>query len=875
LRANATHGLPRSSADKRRAILRAFAGEEWQTWTDRAIADLCGVVAKTVAAVRAELIVSGDLAPSAERTVVRRGKVYQIQTERIRAANVSRRRAEPEDDWNGDEDEDEDVGEDLPETEAEETDPATAGAYADAVAGDTDVSIVSMAIGQGDAGLWSALGDATDDASATVEAGAEVGAKEVEDVTEQIAPLLRADLWQPFAQQVWRIVAAPALHPALHAAAVTAQPTAPLGITGTTGTMGTTGAPPRGYWAVAPTGAARVPYAQPAATPAELERALWTVWEAEKAFEKGGDLGRRPWPLTRAVAHPALTPDLRARGCTLYERKNAWWMQTRGAPLRAWRDRTTPNVPSAERAVADARALERLERLGWTLQGNTREGWWARKGFWSLGQPRPDEQTARCATWAEVAEAAVTLARAGADPATPTTRHTPLAPMVLWAPEQTAAYTLPPLTRFAVRYHTVRDGLVTTVRCQRLPDTSSVAGGEPGDSAESGTALASAGQTQPETPPDAARSLPPGDVWLLRDEDVWVEAQRRYARFQQALTALADALDATGAYAQRLADAGGLKLAPNPLSPTVIAALDPHPTLPRTFWLGRWKTPQPTRLAVARHTAQMLFVGDGPHTRSFKQADHFVCPSDAVWEHLTQLAVAAQEAERAWWAFLREAQTYLATFQAQRAVSATPGDQGEHTEHGDEATALHGAAALVGVVGTDQHPPTVSAVPSATNLPHTGVLTAAPFTVTAPTGADVGQVTLQGTPETPVASVQLTTGVPDDAPDDAERGAAAVTGADATATFERMVAALTDRLTQLAQGDPGLVAVVTVVAVLLGGNEALEEVRETPTSLPYSVAMLLMVEGWETLDPEGQAQIAVALGCAASGHAELHEAPQS
>lgn len=56
--ANAAHGLRRSNADKRRAVETLLADPEWQKWTDRAIAKVANVDKGTVAARRAELVIS-------------------------------------------------------------------------------------------------------------------------------------------------------------------------------------------------------------------------------------------------------------------------------------------------------------------------------------------------------------------------------------------------------------------------------------------------------------------------------------------------------------------------------------------------------------------------------------------------------------------------------------------------------------------------------------------------------------------------------------------------------------------------------------------------------------------------------------------------
>lgn len=43
LGANSNHGLRRNNADKRRAVMVMLEDSEWRTWTDRRIADACGV----------------------------------------------------------------------------------------------------------------------------------------------------------------------------------------------------------------------------------------------------------------------------------------------------------------------------------------------------------------------------------------------------------------------------------------------------------------------------------------------------------------------------------------------------------------------------------------------------------------------------------------------------------------------------------------------------------------------------------------------------------------------------------------------------------------------------------------------------------------
>jgi ParB-like nuclease domain len=57
--ANATHGLRRTQADKRRAVERLLTDPEWAAWSDRKIAELARVDHKTVGKVRREL--SGEI----------------------------------------------------------------------------------------------------------------------------------------------------------------------------------------------------------------------------------------------------------------------------------------------------------------------------------------------------------------------------------------------------------------------------------------------------------------------------------------------------------------------------------------------------------------------------------------------------------------------------------------------------------------------------------------------------------------------------------------------------------------------------------------------------------------------------------------------
>jgi hypothetical protein len=68
--ANATHGLRRTNADKRRAVLTLLKDVEWQRWSNREIARQCGVTHTFVGKLRTELLnelsetVGEEVAPS-------------------------------------------------------------------------------------------------------------------------------------------------------------------------------------------------------------------------------------------------------------------------------------------------------------------------------------------------------------------------------------------------------------------------------------------------------------------------------------------------------------------------------------------------------------------------------------------------------------------------------------------------------------------------------------------------------------------------------------------------------------------------------------------------------------------------------------------
>lgn len=79
LSANATHGLRRTNADKRRAAETLLADEEWGRWSDREIARRCGVDHKFVGTVRSSL----GTVPSERTYLTKHGTIATMDTAAI------------------------------------------------------------------------------------------------------------------------------------------------------------------------------------------------------------------------------------------------------------------------------------------------------------------------------------------------------------------------------------------------------------------------------------------------------------------------------------------------------------------------------------------------------------------------------------------------------------------------------------------------------------------------------------------------------------------------------------------------------------------------------------------------------------------------
>lgn len=81
LKANATHGLRRTNADKRKAVETLLKDAEWATWSDRKIAEVCGVSHELARQVRGAIC--HPLTDSPTSTVERNGKTYEQNTANI------------------------------------------------------------------------------------------------------------------------------------------------------------------------------------------------------------------------------------------------------------------------------------------------------------------------------------------------------------------------------------------------------------------------------------------------------------------------------------------------------------------------------------------------------------------------------------------------------------------------------------------------------------------------------------------------------------------------------------------------------------------------------------------------------------------------
>jgi hypothetical protein len=205
----------------------------------------------------------------------------------------------------------------------------------------------------------------------------------------------------------------------------------------------------------------------------------------------------------------------------------------------------------------------------------------------------------------------------------------PIVPWALHISEPRNAYRLPTVTRLQLRYQTP-----TTIRGRVV--------------AHIGPAPRFAGNEVSEHQHQA---------YCCPDDNAWEHVQATYTAYQEALDALAAALRELGSYSSRLSAAGGPKKASNPLSPTVIHILDPDGVA--RWWYEPMKVPRIERIAIERHTPQMLREAGAEYTGT-SQTDHFVCPADDDWARVEALHTAATKREQAWHNLLAELGTYAA-----------------------------------------------------------------------------------------------------------------------------------------------------------------------------------------------------------------------
>ncbi len=137
-------------------------------------------------------------------------------------------------------------------------------------------------------------------------------------------------------------------------------------------------------------------------------------------------------------------------------------------------------------------------------------------------------------------------------------------------------------------------------------------------------------------------------AFCLRSEADERAAVECHARYQAALNALADHLKRLGCYADQLAAAGGLKIAPNPLTPWCFTAPDPNRDRVRDFNLPWQVFPlNPERCPVFSHTPKMIRsqrqCGTETYESIHSQDDYFGC-DDQGWATYLQLWQAASAA---------------------------------------------------------------------------------------------------------------------------------------------------------------------------------------------------------------------------------------
>jgi len=83
VQANSEHGLPRTNADKRKAVETLLLDPEWGVWSNNEIARRCAVSPMTVKRVKDRLIYNSVIDASSKRVSQRNNKLYVIDTAKI------------------------------------------------------------------------------------------------------------------------------------------------------------------------------------------------------------------------------------------------------------------------------------------------------------------------------------------------------------------------------------------------------------------------------------------------------------------------------------------------------------------------------------------------------------------------------------------------------------------------------------------------------------------------------------------------------------------------------------------------------------------------------------------------------------------------
>jgi len=83
--ANATHGVPRTNGDKRRAVMKLLHGAEWSHWSDREIARHAKVDNKTVSRLREEIApkVTEEILSEPRTFTTKHGTTAKMKTGKI------------------------------------------------------------------------------------------------------------------------------------------------------------------------------------------------------------------------------------------------------------------------------------------------------------------------------------------------------------------------------------------------------------------------------------------------------------------------------------------------------------------------------------------------------------------------------------------------------------------------------------------------------------------------------------------------------------------------------------------------------------------------------------------------------------------------